>query len=281
MDSAILHTQSPSLPPRSKRNRDHRVPTFVAIVLAIAGLGLFFSLDDTATDVAKNETMVKAHGSVGFASLSAGSADASGKYAEAPALEPELDPKKHDRVTVRQRLQEADHLIRQRQFDEGILALNRAQPLLKEYPETYLLIGRALEGKKDYNGARDFYQAAINRNPYMADAYWGMATASEGAGDLLMALGAMRSYLHTEPDKDPNRLRIAQARSAIWEWESQLGRGPWGPTKGVPPGFTAAEIKRDGRGVGIKVGVPGTQQPDGTMQAEMKHQDKFKIYPRN
>jgi hypothetical protein len=142
------------------------------------------------------------------------------------------------------------------------------------------LLGEALEGRRDYAVARDFYVAAIDRDHYLSDAYWGVATSSEQLGELDSAIGAMRSYLHTERDPDPQRLRINQARSAIWEWESKLGRGPWGPTRGIPPGFSADEVKRDGRGVGVKMQLPETLQADGTWKNEIKHADKIKIYPR-
>jgi tetratricopeptide (TPR) repeat protein len=142
------------------------------------------------------------------------------------------------------------------------------------------VLGRALEGKGDYATARDFYNAAIDRDPALSDAYWGFATTSEKLNDLPSALGAMRSYLHTEPDADPYRRRIAQARSAIWEWESKLGRGAWGKTKGLPPGFTEAELRRDGRGVGVKIPIEGTENAAGVSRYEIKSADKIQIYPR-
>jgi tetratricopeptide (TPR) repeat protein len=177
-------------------------------------------------------------------------------------------------------LDRAAELIERQRYAQAIDVLNHAQPLLKDKPQAYLLIGRALEGQGDAATARDFYLAAVDRDPYLYEGYWGVATTSESLGELDAALGAMRSYLHTEPDKHPDRLRVAQARSAIWEWEAKLGRGPWGPTQGIPPGYTADEIRRDGRGVGIKMPIPGTEGPDGNPLAEMKHADKQVIFPR-
>ena len=58
-------------------------------------------------------------------------------------------------------------------------------------------------------------------NPRQANAYYGMALASEAMQDYEMALGAMRTYLHFAPAQDPYR---AKARSALWEWEEKLGR---------------------------------------------------------
>ena len=177
-------------------------------------------------------------------------------------------------------LEAARKLLNDGRHDEAIQLINRNHGSLRERPEAYLLLGRALEGKRDHATARDFYLAALDRDPMLADAYWGVATSSENLGDLEFALGAMRSYLHVEPDLDPGRLRINQARSAIWEWESQLGRDEWGPTKGIPPGFSAEELKRDGRGVAVKMPLEESKQPDGSMKYEIKHAEKIQIYPR-
>jgi tetratricopeptide (TPR) repeat protein len=217
----------------------------------------------------------------GLAELQESSAETRKGMSEALPLDIRVDPKEPNAQKIRATLKSADAQLKSQRYDAAIATLNAEQPLLKNQPEAYWLIARALEGKRDLQTARDFYNAALDRDPSFASAYWGYATTSEALGDLPSALGAMRSYLHTEPDADPNRLRIAQARSAIWEWEAKLGRGPWGPTKGIPPGFTESELKRDGRGVGIKMPVPGTEQPDGTLRSEVKSQSKFKIFPRD
>lgn len=175
-------------------------------------------------------------------------------------------------------LKQAKAKIRAKRYDEAIAILQQAREQLQHDPQAYVVMARALEGKKDYDTARDFYNAATDRDPYMADAYFGFATASEALGDLEAAIGGMRNFLHVQPNADPEKLKIAQARSAIWEWESKLGRGAWGPTQGIPPGFTAEELKRDGRGVAIKMPIPGTEKPDGSAQYEIKHQDKFQIF---
>lgn len=159
--------------------------------------------------------------------------------------------------------------------DDAIRTLNNVRPLAGDSAQAYHLLGLALLGKREYATARDFLARAIDLDPTLALAYFDHASASEGLGDLESALGGMRSYLHLEKDNDPYRLKIAQARSAIWEWEAKLGRGPWGPTKGIPPGFTADEIKRDGKGTGIKMQKPETLRSDGTMEYEIKSGERF------
>jgi tetratricopeptide (TPR) repeat protein len=186
-----------------------------------------------------------------------------------------LDPKTTE---INRILNEAIEKIKAKRYEEAISDLHQTREKIQSSPQSYLVMASALAGKKDFDTARDFYKAAIDKDPYLADAYFGFATASEALGDLKAALGGMRNFLHVQPNADPQKLRIVQARSAIWEWESQLGRGPWGPTKGVPPDFTADQIKRDGRGVGIKMQIPGTKQENGRSKYEIKHQDKFQIF---
>lgn len=187
-------------------------------------------------------------------------------------IQPDERAKSKDVLTV------AARQITTKQYDAALMALNAEQQKLKSRPEAFVLIGRALEGKGDVVTARDFYAKAISMDPYYSEAYWGFATASESLGDLESALGAMRSFLHTDPRPDPKRLRIAQARSAIWEWESRLGRGPWGPTKGIMPGLKPEDQRKDNRGVAIMMPLPGSEKADGSAKFEIKHQSKFKLF---
>lgn len=167
-------------------------------------------------------------------------------------------------------LKQARAQIEAGKFDDAIRTLNQMRPLAGNSAPTYHQLGRALIGRGDYAVARDFLQHAIDIDPTLAEVYFDHARASEGMGDRVSALGGMRTFLHLVKDADPFRLPVAQARSAIWEWEAQLGRGIYGPTKGIPPGFTAEQIKRDGKGVGTMMQKPETLRPDGTMDYEIK-----------
>jgi tetratricopeptide (TPR) repeat protein len=276
---ADIHHPETGVPGVGKERRDYRIPTLAGLFLLVAALGYGISqipvqgVQDSAPP-AGGDTSRSGHAPVGFSGLAEARQDVSA------ATEVELlpDSKDADGPEARKILKEAGDRIKAKKYNEAIGILNQSQALMKKYPETYVVLGRALEGRGEPAPARDFYLAAINRDPYLSDAYWGFATTSEALGELESALGAMRSFLHTEPVHDQSRLRIAQARSAIWEWESQLGRGPWGPTKGIPPGFTAEEVKRDGRGVGTKMPIPGTEGSDGKSKAELKHGKKFELF---
>lgn len=268
---------APSTAPSASR-RDYRLPLLLGLGVLMAAAGYGISLLPGRGVQADAKTAAAAskapHAGMGFSGLSGARQDVS----EAQPLELVADPKDPDAAEARKVLQAASERIKAKQYNEAIAILNEAQAIMKKYPESYVLLGRALEGRKEPAAARDFYLAAINRDPYLSEAYWGFATTSEALGELESALGAMRSFLHTEPVLDKTRLRIAQARSAIWEWESQLGRGPWGPTKGIPPGFTAEEIKRDGKGVATRMPIPGTEGADGAAKYEVKASKKIEMF---
>lgn len=265
--------------PATTGRRDQRLRALAIAVAGTALLGYLIQLmpGNSAGETPRSKTEKRAQ----LSDLAPSAADARKAAAEAvppeaPREEPE--PRDPEAAQAHKAMKNAEAQIRAKKYDDAIRELHASHATLKTNPKAYLLMGRALEGKKDYETARDFYAAAIDRDVLLADAYFGFATASESLGDLEAAVGGMRNFLHVQPDADFNKLKIAQARSAIWEWEAKLGRGDWGPTKGIPPGFTEAELKRDGRGVGIKMPLPGTKQPDGSMQYEIKHQEKFQMF---
>ena len=176
---------------------------------------------------------------------------------------------------LRRALKHAREQIAAEKFDDAIRTLTQVRPLAGASASAYHQLGRALIGRGEHAVARDFLDRAIELDPTLAEAYFDHARASEGMGDKVSALGGMRTFIHLVKDADPYRLPVAQARSAIWEWEAQLGRGPYGPTKGIPPGFTAEQIRRDGKGVGTMMQKPETQRPDGTMDYEIKSGKRF------
>lgn len=261
-----------------RASRDFRLRTIVVLIAGLLALGyLVQQMPSRGIEAKRPESVLSA--SQGFEGLRTPPAGTARDEVESlPEPVRPQPPATRDRANAL--LKDADSLIRTKQHEQAIRRLHEQHELLKDDPRAYYYLAKALLARGDAALARDFYQRSIDLNPQMADAYFGYAEAAEAQGDIESALGGMRAFIHVSKDADPYRLRIAQARSAIWEWEARIGRGPWGPTKGVPPGFTAEEIKRDGRGVGIKVQNPETLRPDGTMDAEMKAQSKFKIFQR-
>ena len=88
-------------------------------------------------------------------------------------------------------------------------------------PEVKVNMGFSLFELGRYETARDFFIAAMQQNAFQANAYYGLAITSEKMGDLEGAMGAMKSYIHLAQNKEDQPF-IRKARSAVWEWESQL-----------------------------------------------------------
>jgi len=132
----------------------------------------------------------------------------------------------HDEVQpseVEVRFQQAVVMLHAGEYDNAVTALHRVMELSPRMPEAYVNMGFALFGLERYKAANDFFQAATDIRPYQGNAYWGMAISLEKLGDLEGALGAMRTYIHLAPPNDPY---VTRARSALWEWETTLKRGP-------------------------------------------------------
>ncbi|MCG6891254.1 MAG: tetratricopeptide repeat protein [Gammaproteobacteria bacterium] len=97
--------------------------------------------------------------------------------------------------------------------------------------EVNVNMGFTLYELGNFPAARDFFVSAMEQNPFQANAYYGLALVSEKSGDLGVAVGAMRSYIHLAGPAEDERF-IRHARSALWEWESQLSSPPTGETPG-------------------------------------------------
>ena len=123
---------------------------------------------------------------------------------------------------VRARFEQAVVLLHAKQYEHAATALHRVLELAPALPEAHVNMGYALIGLGRHRAARDFFASALELRPTQANAYFGLALAEEGNGDLAVARGAMRSFLHLSRADDPHR---AKARAALWEWEAAPGRG--------------------------------------------------------
>ncbi len=132
-----------------------------------------------------------------------------------------LQKKPKDELT--QRFEQAVYMLHAKQYDHAVTALHKVIQLSPRMPEAYVNMGYALLGLERYHAAHDFFKTATDLDPYQANAYWGLAVTFEQGGDLKAALGAMRIYIHLAKSGDPY---VRRARSALWEWETQLARGP-------------------------------------------------------
>jgi tetratricopeptide (TPR) repeat protein len=111
-------------------------------------------------------------------------------------------------------------LLHARQFEPAAAGFARVLELAPRLPEAHVNLGFAQLGQQRPGPARTTFENAVGLNPAQANAYYGLAMAHEGLGDLELALGAMRTYLHLARAENESHLR--RARAAIWEWETRL-----------------------------------------------------------
>jgi len=121
------------------------------------------------------------------------------------------------------RFDQAVAMLHAKQYDYAITALDAVLEISPNMPEAYVNMGFAFIGLEEYGPATKAFERAIDLRLNQYNAYYGLAVALEGLGEYEAALGAMRSYIHLAPPDDPF---IIKARSALWEWEAQLGRLP-------------------------------------------------------
>jgi tetratricopeptide (TPR) repeat protein len=133
----------------------------------------------------------------------------------------EPDPKAEGGASeTRRHFDAAVLLLHARRFDEAHVLLRRGIGLSPTLPDAHANLGFALLGLQQPGPAREAFERAIALRPAQANAYYGLALAQEALGDLELALGAMRSYLHLGQRESESHQR--RARAALWEWETQL-----------------------------------------------------------
>ncbi len=152
-----------------------------------------------------------------------------------PNTKPTLKPK--DAALIKERFEQAVALMHAKQYEYAITALNQILDLQPDIPEVYVNLGFSYLDMGQNDTALGAFTKATDLRPGQANAYFGLAMALDGKKDYEGALGAMRAYIHLSKPDDP---WLAKARSAIWEWEGQLGRIP-GVTE-VPDGAAKSEL---------------------------------------
>ena len=129
-------------------------------------------------------------------------------------------PRPAPAAELRQRFDTAVLLLHARQFEPAAAALQRVLELAPRLPEAHVNMGFALLGLQRAAEAQRYFESAATLKADQANAYYGLALSHEAQGDLELALGAMRSYLHLAHAQDEAHLR--RARAALWEWETKL-----------------------------------------------------------
>lgn len=121
------------------------------------------------------------------------------------------------RAEIDLRFKQGVIMLHAKQYDHAMTAFHRVIELAPNMPEAYVNAGYALLGKNEFAAASDFFDEATNLRPDQINAYYGMAVAQEGLGNLRVATEAMRTYLHRAPANDPYRKK---AEAALWEWQA-------------------------------------------------------------
>lgn len=121
---------------------------------------------------------------------------------------------------LRRRFDAAVALLNAQQYAQAASALHRVIELAPRLPEAHVNLGFAMLGLQRPALARTAFENALALKPDQANAYYGLALAHESLGDLELALGAMRSYLHL--GRTENEAHLRRARAAVWEWQSQI-----------------------------------------------------------
>ncbi len=207
----------------------------VAIVAAI--VSLIFSLPDWQAEPSRMGSVEgytrPASAPVETPSISGGSEQALREAIQQPQTEQER--------RVAERFQQAVALMHAKRYDYAITALDAVLALSPNMPEAYVNMGYAFLSLEEFGPARGAFEKALSLKLDQVNAYYGLAVAFEAQGDYEAALGAMRSYIHLSKPDDPF---LAKARSALWEWEAQLGR-----VEGVTPapdGVQGPSVKTPG-----------------------------------
>lgn len=122
---------------------------------------------------------------------------------------------------LEQRFEQGVVMLHARQYEYAAAAFGRVLEIAPQLPEARVNMGYAMIGLKRFDEARDFFESATAIRPGQVNAYYGLAVALEGMGDLRGAVGSMRTYVHLSPSDDPY---LRKAQSALWEWETELGK---------------------------------------------------------
>lgn len=136
-----------------------------------------------------------------------------------PAAATATPPHERD---VRRGFNAAVVMLHAKQYEHAATALHRVLQLAPTMPEAHVNMGFALLGLRRLREARSFFESATALRPGQANAYYGLALAAEAEGDIALATGAMRSYLHLARGED--EAHLARARAALWEWEARRPR---------------------------------------------------------
>ena len=139
------------------------------------------------------------------------------------SIEPEGEPvtakAKPEMRLLHQQFQQAVVFLQHGEYDYAVQGFHEVLKVAPNMPEAHANMGFALLGLEEFEAARSFFDTATNLRPGQSNAYYGLAVAHEGLGELPQAVAAMRAYIHVADNDDQYRRK---AEAAIWEWEAEL-----------------------------------------------------------
>lgn len=120
---------------------------------------------------------------------------------------------------LHQQFQQAVVLLQHGEYDYAVKGFHDVLKVAPDMPEAHVNMGFALLGLQKFEAAKSFFDSATALKPEQSNAYYGLAIAHEGLGELPEAVAAMRAFTHVAERDDQHRRK---AESAIWEWEAEL-----------------------------------------------------------
>jgi tetratricopeptide (TPR) repeat protein len=136
-------------------------------------------------------------------------------------LQPQVNNTPSHYSVIDQYFNNALAFMQNNQYQQAVHQWHQLLVLVPQMPEAHVNLGFSLYELKKYPAASEYFQRAMDINPYQLNAYYGLAMCYEKLGDIYAATGAMRSYIHLAKKDDPF---VRKAKSALWEWESQLNQ---------------------------------------------------------
>lgn len=131
--------------------------------------------------------------------------------------------------------------MREGRVHEAIVVFEAARKRQPNVPEVPANMGFAHLAAKNYPAAQREFERALEVSPRQINAYYGLAMAAEPQGDVELALGAIRTFLHFEPEGSPFWRKAAAAE---WEWQEALRVKRGGDPIAIPPGSVGATDKK-------------------------------------
>lgn len=131
-----------------------------------------------------------------------------------------LDPvSEKTRLETDQRFTQGIIMLHAKQYEHALTAFFRVMEIAPGMPEAYVNAGFSLLGLQRFQEAHDVFDYATQLRRDQTNAYYGLALALEGIGDLPGALGAMQTYAHLAGKDDPHR---AKAEADLVKWRKSL-----------------------------------------------------------